>query len=521
LKVSLRMSKTTEIDVAIIGTAPPLMELSRLLSEEGFTVLRLETISEAIERFSEPGFPPVVAFPPEYMELADAVGERSPQTQRVIIAGPEGPEPLKAFFDQGRFETILTHPWSQKGIQYIFETTLAEHRVLKNRDDLAALQDASNLKLQALTESSERLFRIRARQIEQVKREIEGTLDAILDPVQLVDTDFSVIRANLAVARLSGLHIRTIPGRKCHQTLFCRNEPCELCPVLSATEDGDLKSGLELEHPTSGRIFRLSVFRAGRQTEETLFACYYRDITEEKTLQRQVTQSEKMAAVGQLAGGVAHEINNPLGVIISFGQLAQSRAQIIRDEELVDDMDEILKAAERCRKIVRGLLDFSRPARDEEIGPVDMTKILTDSVFLVQTQYKTKRISVETDYHEDTPMAEGNANKFQQVTINLVQNAFQAMEDKGTLSLSTRRSEDGLVEVVVRDSGCGIEQKDLVQIFEPFFSTKRVGEGTGLGLSIAYGIIQDSEGSITVDSEIGAGTTFTLKLPRSRTAEII
>ena len=351
--------------------------------------------------------------------------------------------------------------------------------------------------------------------VRRAKKELEGTIDAILDPVILVDAAFRIQRANLAVSDLGACDIRDTLGKRCHRVLFGRETPCEGCPIDDVTHSGHegLVGHVELPHPGTQRIFRMHAYRfRAYKGESPHYVCSYRDVTDERDLQRQVVQSEKLAAVGQLAGGAAHELNNPLGVIRSFAQMGASRAGMLQDEELLDDFNEILQATERCARIVRGLLDFSRAPRDE-MGSVDIARVLTDAVFLVKTQFKKRNVGIIEDFAPDTPRAHGNTNKLQQVAVNLLQNAFQAATRGGHVRIATRTAQDGRVEMVVSDDGCGMSAEVQDRIFDPFFTTKPTGVGTGLGLSITYRIVQEHGGTIKLETEPGGGATFIVTLP--------
>ena len=351
--------------------------------------------------------------------------------------------------------------------------------------------------------------------VRRAKKELEGTIDAILDPVLLVDATFRILRANLAVSNLGTCDIRDTLGKRCHRVIFGRETPCEGCPIEDATHTGDegLVGHMELLHTGTQRIFRMYAYRfRAYNGENPYYVCSYRDVTEERNLQRQVVQADKMAAVGQLAGGAAHELNNPLGVIRSFAQMGASRARMLQDGELVDGFDEILQATERCTRIVRGLLDFSRSPKDV-MGAVDIAQLLTDSVFLVQTQFKGRSVEVIEDFAADVPPAHGNANKLQQVAVNLLQNAFQAVGVGGRIRVAAQVTLEGHVDMVVSDNGHGIPAEVRDRIFDPFFTTKGTGEGTGLGLSITYGIVQEHGGTITLNTRQGGGAVFTVRLP--------
>ena len=355
--------------------------------------------------------------------------------------------------------------------------------------------------------------------VRRAKKELEGTIDAILDPVHLVDASFRIQRANIAVSGMGSCDIRNVNGSRCYKVLFGHNMPCAGCPINDATHGGDegFVGHVELEHAASQRVFRMHAYRfRAYKGESPYYVCSYRDVTEERNLQRQVVQSEKLAAVGQLAGGAAHELNNPLGVIRSFAQMGLNRARSMKDEGLIDDFDEILKATERCARIVRGLLDFSRTPKDE-MGPVDLSRVLSDAIFLVQTQFKKKAVEIVEDFDGDAPRAHGNTNKLQQVAVNLLQNAFQAVPGGGRIRVATRPGKVGCVDMLVQDDGPGIPPELKDRVFDPFFTTKPTGVGTGLGLSITYGIVQEHGGTISLEeTETNGGATFVVRLPVER-----
>ncbi len=231
-------------------------------------------------------------------------------------------------------------------------------------------------------------------------------------------------------------------------------------------------------------------------------------------MQARVAQSERLASVGMLAAGIAHEINNPLGAILSLTAL--SLEDIPPGDPNRENLEEVVKQSERCRGIVKGLLDFSRQSKvsTELVG---LNAIIEETLLLITKQSLFFNISIVKQLDPGLPDVNGNKSQFQQVFMNIFVNAAQAMKERGTLTIVTRRKSDGFVEVSISDTGHGIapEQADL--IFDPFFTTKESSHGTGLGLSIAYGIVSTHRGTIDVHSEAGMGTTFTIRLPAGST----
>jgi two-component system NtrC family sensor kinase len=234
--------------------------------------------------------------------------------------------------------------------------------------------------------------------------------------------------------------------------------------------------------------------------------------------QRQIYQSEKLAAVGQLAAGVAHEINNPLTGVLSYASFLLKRAEDRPDFK--EDLEVIVRETKRCREIVKGLLDFARQLPPEKQA-CDITDIVERAVRIVQIQLAAHRVELQRSLRTDLPKIRVDANQLQQVLVNLLLNANAAIGDGGgTITLATdfAAREDGApnqaqaIELRVSDTGCGISPANLQRIFDPFFSTKGA-KGTGLGLAVAWGIVEKHNGHIAVESEVGKGTTFRVLLP--------
>ena len=243
------------------------------------------------------------------------------------------------------------------------------------------------------------------------------------------------------------------------------------------------------------------------------------DITERIELESQLSQAEKMSSIGLLAAGVAHEVNTPLAVISSYAQMLLK--QVKEDEKLAGLLDKITRQTFRASEIVNNLLNFSRTS-GTEFSDINLNKIISETLALLEHQFKTSRIKVEADLYGQLPVIHGNAGKLQQVFLNLFLNAKDAMAGAGgTLRIHTSNGTG--VNVSVTDTGTGIAPEHIQKIYDPFFTTKmspREGQarGTGLGLSVTYGIIQEHAGKIRVESRPGQGTTFHLEFPLVRKA---
>ena len=225
---------------------------------------------------------------------------------------------------------------------------------------------------------------------------------------------------------------------------------------------------------------------------------------------RQLVQSEKLASLGQLATGIAHEINNPLANASLGIHMLKNKLGKAGEREAVERLNAVGKNIERAALIAQELLTFSHP-RETEFLRLDINKVIASALLLVK--YKLKAVSIEQNLAQ-VPEVMGNSGKLVQVFINILSNAVEAMPNGGRISISTSLQNNGMVEVRITDTGTGIPEEKISRIFEPFYTTKEVGLGTGLGLSISYGIIQQHHGSIKITSAIGQGTTVTIQIPR-------
>jgi len=245
---------------------------------------------------------------------------------------------------------------------------------------------------------------------------------------------------------------------------------------------------------------------------------FFHDLREELQIkeelgktQLQLLQAEKMSSLGKLAAGVAHQLNNPLGGITLFAKLILEEYDI--EEGAKDDLQRILRDAKRCRDTVKELLEFTRQTR-HLMRPHDINQALTRTLFLLESQTLFHNIDIVKDLDVSLPLVLSDIQQLYHLFMNIVLNAAQAMEERGTLTIKSRMLPDvNRVCIAISDTGPGISQEHLPHIFEPFFTTKDEGKGTGLGLSLAYRIIQNHEGHIHAESSPEKGTTFTIELP--------
>lgn len=242
-----------------------------------------------------------------------------------------------------------------------------------------------------------------------------------------------------------------------------------------------------------------------------------RDITERKRMEAQLLQASKMAAIGELAAGVAHEINNPVGIISGTAEQLQFLIDHYRErpeemaERFLKYVGTIREQAARCKRITQGLLNFARRT-EVRATEVNVPKVLEETVALLQNRALAEGKKIEVHLIPDLPPLNADPHQLEQVLLNLVNNALDAVDKDGVVTIKVR-TENNSIMIDVKDDGVGIAEEHLKKVFDPFFTTKPIGRGTGLGLSICFGIVQRMDGVISVDSKPGTGTIFTVCFP--------
>jgi signal transduction histidine kinase len=236
-----------------------------------------------------------------------------------------------------------------------------------------------------------------------------------------------------------------------------------------------------------------------------------KDISQRKAMEQQLLLADKLASIGQLAAGIAHEINNPLSIILGYTQLLLRNET--PDTQIYTDHKKIEKATKACKTIISDLLNFARSAPTQK-GTGHIHDAIKELLSVVEHQFELAGVRIETTFDPDLPGTVMNIGKIKQVFMNLLMNSKQAIGKGGLIELVTRYEPECARAVIeVRDTGCGIPREFLPRVFDPFYTSKPTGEGTGLGLSVSYGIVKDHGGQILVDSEPGKGTCFTVILP--------
>ncbi len=344
--------------------------------------------------------------------------------------------------------------------------------------------------------------------LSQGKMEWEHTFDAIPDTIAILDPSLTVLRTNRALARVAGLHPREVVGRRCHEVLYRRTEPCEGCPLPGVFATGE-QVEQEQELRRGDRVFAFRAYPLKTPDGEVYAAVSYaRDLTRERALAQTLEQHEKLVTLGQIAAGIAHEINNPLTAVSSYSQLMLLR---LKDPKNIESARRIQDGIDRIHRLVRNLMSFVRPDR-EDFYPLDLNEMIADALSFSRYEITRGETRLVEDLASQLPKVLGSKEQLEHVFVNLLTNARDAVAGRGTIRVETR-SENGSVYLRVTDDGMGIEPERLEKVFEPFYTTKPAGQGTGLGLFIAAGITQKHGGELGVDSVPGRGTSVTLYLP--------
>ena len=354
-------------------------------------------------------------------------------------------------------------------------------------------------------------------------RFLRDIFDGIRDQIMVVDSDYNIEDVNKAFMERLGRQKHTIVGKRCYQVLHDLDGPCDMpnhpCPVQEALKTGEPHEVLHTHYQGRDtsyyRVIGYPVLDNHGKVIRVIELA--RNITKWKKGGDQIYNVQKLVFLGKLAAGVAHELNNPVAVILGFADLLLEKLE--PDNPSYDLLKTIERQGLNCKRIVENLLSFARQPETTEYAS-EVNKSIEKVISVVEAMLYTRKITLETNFTEDLPPVRGDSGHLQQVFMNLVTNAVAAMREGGTLTISTRLSDfDSRVEIIFKDTGHGIKREDRDKIFNPFFTTREVGEGTGLGLSACYGMVTNYGGHITFESvtedEDGdrVGTTFTVSLP--------
>lgn len=350
--------------------------------------------------------------------------------------------------------------------------------------------------------------------------EFQAMFDSISDGVIVYDNDGIVQHRNHVCPQY--FPQETLPGCSCRELFHPEAETAPLdCPVELALSGERVEISIT-SHPSGGKARYFDVTATpiedskGEQNRALLFL---RDVTEKRLQELQLMQAEKLSSIGVLAAGVAHEINNPLSSVAGYAEALLRRFSeehsLAEDPRLGDFpkyLQVIVRESYRCKGIIDCLLSFSRKS-DGSFSNVNINKVLGEVLELVRYKSRYENVDIRTDFQSDLPDVIGDSTGLRQVCMNLLINAHQAISGSGVVELTTRLTPQSMVMFQIQDSGCGISRETIDQIWDPFFTTKDVGQGLGLGLAISYNIIKRLGGDISVESQVGKGSKFTVRMP--------
>jgi hypothetical protein len=354
------------------------------------------------------------------------------------------------------------------------------------------------------------------------RQEIAAILDGITDVMMVLTKDLRIISVNHVFREL--FDVPRPEGRHCYRLFRGSSRPCPECPAHRSFQTNAVCRCLGT-FKIRGVAHQFEMVASpiyNPDSPESRILIFKRDVTLEQGYQAKYYQAEKMATIGMLAAGVAHEINNPLTAVYGLAEGIRRRLPIIRtavDDALYTDVAEytetILMECRRCRDIVRSMLSFSRP-HTLAFSPVSLNEVVTDTLSILRGHLDERGklgLRLTVNLHDDLPTVPGDEAQLKQVLLNILTNSMDAIAGEGEITITTHPENDNTVNLSVEDTGRGIPPEHMDKLFNPFFTTKPVGKGIGIGLSTCYSIVREHHGFIDVASEVGLGTHFTVKLP--------
>jgi len=363
-------------------------------------------------------------------------------------------------------------------------------------------------------------------EISREKREWEKTFDAITDMVWIEDLKGNVLRTNRAAADKTGQAESSLIGKNSEE-IFRALKIRTAHPLL---ESGG-GTGRRYRELTGGGIYLHWTYPL-MDSEGNAYGIVnsLKDMTEQKRLEQQLFRASKLASLGTLAAGIAHEINNPMGIIAGYSEALRDRAgdpellKVPSFEDFPEYLDTINREIFRCKDILKTLLDFARPSTGT-FREIDINEIVKEVILLLQHTAKKQNQLLQLDLDREIPKTAADPGGLRQLFMNIIMNSFYFVGPEGKISISTRRETDpygsSFIRITVTDNGKGIRREDIERVFDPFFTTKPAGEGTGLGLSICHRIVSAHDGTIDARSRPGEGTTFLIRLPVKDIAHIL
>ena len=395
-------------------------------------------------------------------------------------------------------------------------------RTKMDESSLERLLGLDNSKIGFYAEVKQKIHELEAANLglRSKSSELQAMFDSISDGVIVYDNRGMVQHRNHVCPQY--FPQQTLPGCSCRELFHPDHESdIDNCPVERALAGERVEISIASQPANrNARYFDVTATpiedSKGEQNRALLFL---RDVTEKKLQELHLMQAEKLSSIGVLAAGVAHEINNPLSSVAGYAEALLRRfkdehslAEDPRFEDFPKYLQVIVRESYRCKGIIDCLLSFSRKS-DGSVSNVNINEVLNEVLELVRFKSHYDKIEIQTDLQSDLPDVLGDPTGLRQVCMNLLINAHQSISGAGFVEITTRMTDSSMVMFQVRDSGCGISREAIDQIWDPFFTTKNVGQGTGLGLAVTYNIIKRLGGDISVESQVGKGSKFSVRMP--------
>lgn len=385
----------------------------------------------------------------------------------------------------------------------------------KNHDEFAILADNIN-------QMSNQIHDF-IKKISQQRDYLQSVINNVQDGLIVVDKDLNVVLVNQVFLKFAGKKIEDVIGLPCYKTWgddICKNLASQQkCPSKIAIKDGTF-AHTTYKH-NKEKILEISASPLFGDDGSIIQSIeIIRDITDKERLKNELQQSEKMALMGRLSAGVAHEINNPLATISTcteglLNRINESVGKVIKKESwLIEYLKRIDKCVYRCKNIIEKLLIFAHSSKSVK-SVIDLNVVIEDTIAMLSHRCKQEQKSITTSFSVLPVCIKGEPVQLSQMILNILVNSLDAMENEGEVNISTYAKNDD-IQLVISDTGVGIDKEDLEHIFEPFYTTKEVGKGTGLGLSICQRIIAEHDGLISVESIKGKGCKFEISFPKAQ-----
>jgi two-component system NtrC family sensor kinase len=410
------------------------------------------------------------------------------------------------------FKAALTIGQTQFG-KIIFARTKEKPFSKSENDLLLQVADGVALAIDRLTKLD---------QAESLKQQWESTFDAISEPLCLTDEKFKIIRTNSAFAKVSGLNYKTLIGANCFISFFGASSATQdiAAKIVEGQRQADHTFKVQKISSAHGKgedSLRTYEVSAQKIQQDSIFMILFRDITDQQKIQKQIFESAKMAEIGTIGSSIAHELNNPLGGMISFLQLL--RMDLKKEDTIYPDIIEMEQAGQRCKEIVENLLGFTRQHDPQAVAEVDLRDVVRQALKITELQARSLGVTVQMLWPEHPVKILGHSNLLAQAISHFLQNSFEAVSEKLTENPRYKghiqidlRAEKSEVFLNIGDNGVGISPENQNKIFNPLFSTKSRRRNQGLGLTLAYKIIDDHKGRIEISSQPKMGTQVKIAL---------